>query len=86
MGWKKLLLLGMLFAVAAKAGAVNINTAGVERLAAELIGVGPVLATRIVRYRQDHGPFKRPEDIQNVPYIGTKTFEKNRAHIRTSDP
>lgn len=67
------------------AGPVNINTASRERLDEELSGIGSVLADRIVRYREAHGPFRSPDEIQNVPYIGVKTFEKNRAHIRVRD-
>lgn len=72
----------MLFAHQALwAGPVNINTADVQQLDQELEGVGPALAQRIVRYREAHGPFRSPEDIQNVPYVGVKTFQKNRQFI-----
>ena len=64
------------------AGPVNINTASRDELDRELEGIGVALADRIVRWRQRHGPFEKPEDIQNVPYVGIKTFEKNRHNIR----
>ncbi len=67
------------------AGPVNINTASRERLDEELSGIGRVLADRIVRYREAHGPFRSPDEIQNVPYIGVKTFEKNRQRIQVQD-
>lgn len=54
---------------------VNINTAGVSELDA-LPGVGPVLAQRIIQYREEHGLFVKPEDLQEVAGIGTKTYEK----------
>jgi competence protein ComEA len=50
-------------------GVVHINKAGVDELQA-LPGVGPVLADRIVTYRDEHGPFKSIEDLLDVPGIG----------------
>ena len=55
-------------------GKININTASAERLA-ELPGIGPVLAGRIVQYRIDNGFFAAPEDIINVKGIGEKKLE-----------
>jgi competence protein ComEA len=40
--------------------------------------VGPVIAGRIIEYRETHGPFQRPEDIMKVKGIGQKTWEYNR--------
>jgi len=50
-------------------GMVDINHAPAGDLEA-LPGVGPVLAQRIFRYREDHGPFKTVEDLLDVPGIG----------------
>ncbi len=58
-------------------GKININTAPDEGLV-KLKRVGPVIAGRIVEYRETHGPFQRPEDIMNVKGIGQKTWEYNR--------
>ncbi len=68
------------------AGPVNINTASAPELERELKGVGPALAARIIRYRQQHGPFRRAEDLQKVPYVGIKTFRKNQADIQVQLP
>lgn len=54
---------------------ININTATQSELES-LPGIGPVLAQRIIEYRQAHGPFTRLEDLLNVPGIGPKTFER----------
>ncbi len=62
---------------------VNINTATAEELDARLPGIGPVLARRIVEYREKHGPFKSPEDLQNVSGIGPKRFEQLKELITT---
>ena len=40
------------------ADAVNINTASIEVLAEEVIGVGSELAKRIVDFRERYGDFK----------------------------
>ena len=53
---------------------VNINTATQEELES-LPMIGPVLAKQIIDYRQANGPFKKIEDIVDVPGIGPKTFE-----------
>ncbi len=49
--------------------AVNLNRASAHELE-RLPGIGPVLATRIVAYRQGHGPFRDPSDLIGVPGIG----------------
>ncbi|MCK5599937.1 helix-hairpin-helix domain-containing protein [bacterium] len=63
---------------------VNINTASQSQLET-LHRVGPATARNIINYRDENGPFKRIEDIQNVPRIGPKTFENLKAHITVGD-
>jgi len=53
---------------------VDINRAGTTQLLA-LPGIGPALAQRIVDHRTKNGPFKRAQDLLNVPGIGPKKFE-----------
>ena len=53
---------------------ININTATQEELES-LPMIGPVLAKQIIDYRAANGPFKKIEDIVDVPGIGPKTFE-----------
>ena len=50
-------------------GPVAVNRASESELEA-LPGVGPVLAGRIVAYRDQHGPFRQVEDLLGVPGIG----------------
>ena len=59
---------------------VNLNTATVTELM-QLPRVGPKLAQRIIAFRQEHGPFQRPEDLMHVKGIGEKTFRRLRPHI-----
>ncbi len=59
---------------------ININTATNEELC-KLKGVGTKIADRIIKYREEKGPFEKPEDIQNVKGIGQKTWEANKDQI-----
>lgn len=45
-----------------------------------LPGIGPSTALAIIRYREQT-PFSHPEDIMNVPGIGTVTFENLKDYI-----
>ncbi len=66
---------------AKKVERVNINTADLATLK-KLPGVGPVIAKRIIAFREAHGGFKRAEEILNVKGIGEKTFERLQPLIR----
>lgn len=55
-------------------GKVNLNTATAEELDT-LPKVGPVLAKRIVEWRQQHGPFASVEDLDAVDGVGPKMIE-----------
>jgi len=59
---------------------ININTAAYEELQ-KLAGVGPVIARRIIDYREANGPFQKIEDIKMVSGIGNATFEKMKDEI-----
>jgi competence protein ComEA len=59
---------------------VNLNTATPSQLDS-LPGIGPVIAERIIRFREDNGPFKRNEDLMNVRGIGEKTYLKLKDEI-----
>ena len=54
---------------------VDINRAEPWLLEA-LPGIGPILAEAIVRYREEKGPFRSPQEVQLVPGIGAGLYEK----------
>lgn len=56
-------------ALSAPAGAVDVNTAGLEELMS-LPGIGEVRAQAILDYRAEHGPFRYPEELIRVKGIG----------------
>jgi competence ComEA-like helix-hairpin-helix protein len=59
---------------------ININTANSSEL--ELLsGIGPVLASRIIDYRDNTSLFYGVEDIKNVSGIGDAKFEKIKGDI-----
>jgi len=62
------------------AGPIDINTASLDELQ-KLIGIGPVLAQRIIDYREEHGPFQTVEDLLEVKGIGEATLEKFREDV-----
>jgi len=46
-----------------------------------LPNIGPVMAKRIIEYRNIHGSFYNIEEIKEVKGIGEKTYEKIKALI-----
>lgn len=62
-------------------GLINLNTADSAALQ-QLSGVGPSTAEKIIKYRNENGPFQSIEDIKNVSGIGDKTFEKFKDKIK----
>lgn len=61
---------------------IDINTATRAELES-LPGIGPVLAQRIIDYRERHGPFASAEALDNVPVIGPKRLEAVREYVTT---
>ena len=56
---------------------VNINEADADTLAT-LKGIGKDRALKIIEFREQNGPFQKPEDIMKVKGIGQKIFEENK--------
>ena len=64
---------------------IDINSATAKEFE-RLSGIGPQIAGRIVAYREQHGAFKRVDDLTKVRGIGPKTLERLRPHLRMSTP
>ena len=64
----------------ADVGRVDLNRGSVEELR-RLPGIGPVLAERVVRYRQENGKFATIRDMQQVKGIGVKRLAQLEAFI-----
>lgn len=52
---------------------ININTATQTEFEC-LSGIGPSLAAKILKFRQENGKFKSIEDLKNVPGIGESKY------------
>ena len=61
-------------------GTLDLNRASEKEIEA-LPGIGPVLAERIVEYRQSRGAFRDIEQLRNVKGIGKKKFDRIRSLV-----
>lgn len=68
--------------VATGPAGVDLNVADAAALEA-LPGVGPVLAERIVAYRDEYGPFATVEDLLDVAGIGEAKLAQLRDSVRS---
>jgi competence protein ComEA len=67
---------------AASGQKVNLNTATAAELDT-LPRIGPLIAQRIIDYREANGPFGTVDDLRSVTGIGDKTFDGLKALITT---
>jgi uncharacterized protein len=63
---------------------VEVNTAS-KQLLTYVSGLGPQLAKGIVEYRNEHGPFKSREELNQIPRLGPKAFEQAAGFLRIRD-
>jgi competence ComEA-like helix-hairpin-helix protein len=54
---------------------IDLNSANEEDLS-RLPGIGAVLATRIVHYREEVGPFQEPADVVAVPGVTASLYDR----------
>jgi competence protein ComEA len=60
--------------------ALNLNTATPKQLEA-LPGIGPVLAKRIVDFREKKGGYKRIEELLAIPGVSEKKWQVLREYL-----
>src|SRR5262245_11589958 len=62
--------------------AININIASVDELE-RIPGLGRKLATEIVRFRDEHGPFRRPEHLLLIHDLSDRRYRDISGFVRT---
>ena len=62
-------------------GPININTATLAQLDS-LPGIGPVMANRIIAFRQKSGLFKTLDELRKVPGMGASKFAEIQSLIK----
>jgi len=67
--------------ITASTGALDLNHASAAELES-LPGIGPSLASAIVQYRDQNGPFRSVDDLLNVPGIGPTRLAQLRELVR----
>lgn len=60
---------------------VEINTASASLLT-YVAGIGPNLATKIIKHREKNGPFKSRQDLLDVSGLGPRIFEQSAGFLR----
>ena len=59
---------------------VNVNKANAQELES-IRGIGPMLAQRIIQFRETNGRFEHLEDLVKVPGIGQAKLERIKSQI-----
>ena len=60
---------------------VNVNTATFDEMYLHPY-IGKPRARLIVAYRQQHGPFRRVEDLKQIPVLKAEDWERMRPYVR----
>ncbi|MBX9926095.1 MAG: RNA-binding transcriptional accessory protein, partial [Hyphomicrobiaceae bacterium] len=63
---------------------VDVNTAS-PALLTHIAGLNATLASNIVAFRNENGPFKRRRELNKVPRLGPKAFEQAAGFLRIMD-
>ncbi len=62
-------------------GIIDLNEAG-HWVLQSLPGIGPIMAQRIIDYREGEGGFSDIEELKKVPGIGEITFKQLKGRVR----
>jgi len=65
----------------ARTETININAAGFDELQ-RIPHVGTAMAEKIIEYRDENGPFKRPEELMLIPGMSDVRYRRIRHLIR----
>lgn len=63
---------------------VELNTAS-KQLLSYVSGLGPQLASNILKVRSENGPFRSRDQLKKVPRLGAKAFEQAAGFLRIRD-
>ncbi len=63
---------------------VEVNSASLELLT-YVSGLGQALATSLINYRSENGPFTSRQELKKVPRLGAKAFEQCAGFLRIHD-
>lgn len=63
---------------------INLNTAS-EHILTYISGIGPKVASNIITYRNENGPFKKRSDLKKVAGLGPKAYEQAAGFLRIRD-
>lgn len=60
---------------------LSLNRVSAEELC-DIPGIGPVLAERIIRYREQRGRFESLDELKRVKGIGDKLYNKISPYVK----
>ena len=60
---------------------IDLNTAS-EHVLTFISGLGPTIASNIVKYREENGSFIKIETLKKVPRMGAKAYEQSAGFLR----
>lgn len=64
---------------------INLNTANIEELDT-LPGVGPVIARRIIQFREKRGGFRRVEELLAIQGISERIWQELKDRVEVGKP
>ncbi len=65
--------------------AIDLNLATAAELE-QLPGIGPATAAEILRFREQSGPIRRPEDLLAIPRITRRALDRIRPYVFVGNP